>query len=431
MQMWIIKVCPFLYLLLPSVAAYSEVLPQIEIEADTGWIYFDRYNPPYGTPGSYRYGPSLMAYGDGTVDCWTCAPGIFPPPPDPMDEEWDWIRMRRSYNDGLSWGGEYTALRPSDGQLDHFSVCDPGVVRIGSYYYIAYTSLTDHNIDGDLSGEANDVYVARGAYPWGPFQKWSGSNWGTTPQPIIEYLDNPVQAFGVGEPSLVVKDDTLYVYYAYWGRTAGGVAVNETRVATAPANDLNWPAQLTQVGTAFTRPGGEDSTDVKYLPALDLFMGLGVANRLTSSSYLHLWISKDGLTFEPAGQITGPIQDWAHNAGWVGDELGHIDITHENLFVAYAYSPDDDFSWANWNTFINPIAITAYAAMDFDKDEDVDQRDFGFMQKCVTDGLQSIPAGCEPADLNGDGLVASQDVAIFLDCVSGPNQTADVLCGNN
>jgi hypothetical protein len=65
---------------------------------------------------------------------------------------------------------------------------------------------------------------------------------------------------------------------------------------------------------------------------------------------------------------------------------------------------------------------------DFDADEDVDQEDFGILQACL--GAFNIPVGqdCQPADLNGDTFVDLWDVQQFLQCVSGPEETARIDC---
>jgi len=59
--------------------------------------------------------------------------------------------------------------------------------------------------------------------------------------------------------------------------------------------------------------------------------------------------------------------------------------------------------------------------MDFDSDGDVDQRDFGHFQTCLsgTAVTQNDP-DCQNAKLDGDTDVDSNDLAVFLGCLSGP-----------
>lgn len=325
--------------MLHHVAFADEGSSGLQITAQAGWDIFDRENPPEGQTGSYRYGASIIINDDNSIDWWAAGPGLYP-----GYEEWDWIRYRHSVDGGKTWGTEKVVLRPTPGSLDAYSVCDPGVVKFGGYYYLGYTSTTS------ASGVENDVFVARSQSPTGPFDKWNGSGWGGNPQPFIEY-DGSAGGWGAGEPSFVVKDETLYIYYT-WNSA-------ETRVATVSASDTNWPGNITHHGVALTRGSGEDSTDVKYIDAYGKFIGISTANRFSAESSIKVWESKDGLTFTSAGKVEGiAVQDWAHNAGISGTANGHIDLEDDN-FIAYAYSPSNsNVPWAYWNTHLNPVEIS-------------------------------------------------------------------------
>ena len=58
---------------------------------------------------------------------------------------------------------------------------------------------------------------------------------------------------------------------------------------------------------------------------------------------------------------------------------------------------------------------------DFDLDGDVDQDDFGYLQRCLAGSGGLPPMGCEDADLDGDLDVDANDVGVFLECMGGPN----------
>lgn len=66
---------------------------------------------------------------------------------------------------------------------------------------------------------------------------------------------------------------------------------------------------------------------------------------------------------------------------------------------------------------------------DFDRDGDVDQSDFGHLQVCLTEySYTTIPAHCLDAELDNDSFINQSDVAIFLNCMSGPYRPVNPAC---
>ncbi|MGN6439154.1 MAG: discoidin domain-containing protein [Agriterribacter sp.] len=292
---------------------------------ENGWDIF--------TGSGYRYGPSIIRNSDGSIDAWFAAspstPGI-----------WDEVAYKRSTNGGITWSAEQMVLSPTPGSRDAFSICDPAAVKFGGYYYIGYTSTEDSR------GLFNHVYVARSTSPTGPWQKWNGTGWGGNPQPVVTFNGN-ADAWGAGEPSMVVYNNTLYFYYTWTD-----VGTNETRVATVSASNANWPAALSFHGTAInkTNIAGADHCDVKYRDDLQKFQAVHTASRLTANSYIMLWESTDGITFTQKAQLTSNLKPYLHNCGWSGDEAGHINPTQPQ-FISYAYGPN----WADWKTAWHPL----------------------------------------------------------------------------
>jgi hypothetical protein len=77
-----------------------------------------------------------------------------------------------------------------------------------------------------------------------------------------------------------------------------------------------------------------------------------------------------------------------------------------------------------------PATATTVPPGDFDKDGDVDQEDFGYLQACL-DGLEEPHvAGCQDADLNHDTFVEQRDFNLFLQCFSGPGVPVEPDCAN-
>ncbi len=304
----------------------------------------------YTTTGDfkYRYGPSIIMNDSGTIDAWFASPGH-----NGKADEFTW---RRTSNGGQTWTAEQTVMTGgTKPDLDWWSVCDPGAACFDGYYYMAYTSTTNTSSDGGLQGLENDCFIARSTSPSGPWQRWNGSGWGGSPQPIIEYMDGseyndgPAGKWGIGEPSIVVKDETIYLYYTY---DAGGTPL--TKVATASRSNPNWPGNLTFHGTAVDKAwladrdgvgtdnplrGTYDSCDVKYVEDYDLFYAFHTSWRITQQSRLSVWTSTDGITFEYLGDVTGNILPYSHNMGVSGDGLGHVNLS-KTQYVSYAFSPE-------------------------------------------------------------------------------------------
>jgi hypothetical protein len=326
--------------LLLGLGALTAFAASNEIKDSVGWDVF--------TGSGYRYGPSIMINTDNSIDMWMAGPG--------SGGAWDFIYYKHSTDGGLTWGTEAPALAPTPGSRDAFSTCDPGVIKIGSYYYMGYTSTQD------ASGSNNQLYVARSTTPNGGFEKWNGSGWGGTPnnpQPFITYT-GPSTAFGIGEPSFVEKDGTIYIYYTYLDGT-----VYQTRVATASASDPNWPGAITYRGVAVNREAGggaggsgsslvEDSTDIKYVDSIGKFIGVAEGRRLMNESYTVAYESTDGITFVPSVFVNNDKQNYSHNIGISGTTNGHLDTTKNN-FVAFAYGPN----WGQWHLHLSPIVLIA------------------------------------------------------------------------
>lgn len=314
----------------PDMAPQQQPNDLALLRARSGWQIF--------TGGTYRYGPSIVIDG-GTVHMWTCSPGT--------NNAWDYIRYRHSEDGGLTWSSDQVVLRPTAGSKDALAACDPGVIRIGESWYLAYTSTEDNR------GTANELYVARANGPSGPFEKWNGKGWGGNPEPIVRYSGEPAQ-YGIGEPSLVLHQGRLYVYYTNIDRT------NLTDVATveAPVGE-DWPARLKQRGHAITRRAIEDSTDIKYVDALGRFIGVATVDRFGPNAGVAVYQSFDGLTFEPAPFKGTRLQHGAHNMGISGTPDGHVDTGAMN-FIAYAYQPPGN-TWGNWPTYLQPVQLSTTA----------------------------------------------------------------------
>jgi len=292
------------------------------------------------TDPSYRYGPALIRYNNDDLHFWACSEGD--------RDVADYIRYRHSTDGGATWSADVIALAPTIGSEDGWAICDPNVIKVGSYYYMAYTATAS----SFGAGRNNHVFIARSFSPDKNFQKWNGTGWGGNPKPIIRYR-GPLNEWGLGEPNMVVKGNTLFLYYT------DNPGTPKTRVATAAINNPNWPANLTDRGYAINpRDWKEDQTDVKYLPEVNRFIATAIGSRFTSNSFVHVWQSTDGLRFVPVtnDNVRANIRPTAHNLGMSGNFLGHASMG-TNEYIAYSYTgPGGEFG--RWNTWLNKVRIT-------------------------------------------------------------------------
>lgn len=397
---------------------FDDTLPKAEPLANTHFHFeasdtgFDVYCPVKGSWG-YRYAPSIMYYPDGTMDAWFATPGTL--------GEWDMFTYKHSDDGGKTWSQEKVVLQPTPDSMDHYSVCDPGVIYFGGYYYIGYTST----IVSTNGGINNNVFVARSRRPDGPYLKWNGEGWGGDPQPIIYYNESD-DKWGAGEPSFVVLDGTLYIYYT-WACDHGDFKY----VSTADATDPNWPKTIEFKGRAFTSSGG-DQVDVVYVEDVGLFLGVQTFNRMTVSSGIQLWESKDGIHFLKGEFIKENIAQLCHNMGISKRSDGHIQLK-DDLMLGYAYASgtDGDY-WGKWATRFVYIDLTTYQGevSKNKRDKNVLLAD-GFWPKLSNpqpDGLTTFPhvvkmnAGTEFGDLSvrwidaniGTHAIEGEDVANIL-----------------
>ena len=302
----------------------------IQAEAvDTG---IDIFNP-VEEGGAYRYGPSMILNSDGSVDVWWATDG-----PGDISDLVGYIRL---YDGGKHSSSEKIALKPTGGGWDNLSTCDPGVIKFGGYYYIGYTTTLDKR------GVDNDICVARSKSPDGPYEKWTGSGWGTEPAPLIEYTDNP-DYWGAGEPSFVLMGDELYIYYSW------NTSTTSTRLAVADATDENWPATLEYKGIAIPDKTGGDSADVKYLDEYGRFIAVFTEKRFTADSYVAVWESFDGLNFRPSDIIKNNTARYLHNCGISGRADGHIG-KDDPVYLGYAYG---EWGPVGWATRLHRIKLT-------------------------------------------------------------------------
>ena len=295
----------------------------------------DIYQLPGNGNGGWRYGPSYIYYGDGRVDAYFASGGD--------GGEWDRITHRSSTDDGKTWSAEKIVVYPTPDSMDGHSCCDPGAVYFNGYYYVGYTSTLN---DG---GYCNNVFVARSKNPDGPFEKWNGSGWGGAPAPIL-YFDQSYGYWGIGEPSFVELNGTLYIYYTYSTPMQAYLML-----ATADATQENWPATIQSQGAVMAKD--TDSMDIKYVEDWGKFIAVTRGNSKGSGNWIALFESVDGKSFTLVDAVLENTCPGLFGLGLSSRPNGHIRAEEdaEHLRIAYAYG---DSGWAAWNTRLHTVTLT-------------------------------------------------------------------------
>ncbi len=286
----------------------------------------------YGSEDHYRYGPSIIKNEDGSYDAWFSSPGN-------SGSQWDWIRYRHS-EDGVNWDNEQIVLRPTPGSADQCSVCDPGMIYFDGYYYLGYTG-TDYY---EGQGMNNSVFVARSAYPDGPFEKWNGYGWGGAPQPIIKYEGDP-SSWGYGEVSFVIKDDDLFIYYSNYDFDVNQNLLNKADLVE------DWPLTMREKGTVLFKDT-QDSLEVVYDEYHDTFLAFSIDRRMNADSKLIMYSSPNGKEFVKEDSTKDKIRDYAHNIGVAKSKEGHVN-SENDLLIGYAFGE----KWGVWDTVFQDIRL--------------------------------------------------------------------------
>ena len=346
----------------------------------------------------YAYGPTYLYNEDGSIDVWYAACSNFM-------TFWDCVGYVRSEDGGKTWSMPQVVLYNTPNSEDNFSTCDPGVVYFNGYYYIGYTSTMCE------AGLCNNVYVARSKYPAGPYEKWNGNGWGGENPKALFYYDQPNGYFGIGEPSFVELNGTLYIYYELVAQSG-----QYYMLATADATDENWPLTMENQGAVYVRGSNEytDSIDIKYVEEWGKFVGVATGRRMTENGYIAVFESSDGLNFEMVDVVRDGIFPGCHNAGISSRPNGHIRLSEDadRLHVGYSYCLD-----TGWNLHAQPIAMTLTNGNDMaaEKEKAAYSGEMSVADDALTEKLWNNPVMIAPSE---DTYVRTLDTGSFSIAIS-------------
>jgi hypothetical protein len=137
------------------------------------------------------------------------------------------------------------------------------------------------------------------------------------------------------------------------------------------------------------------------------------------------------IRFKTTGFPTGPNDgELVVDQGGLPEAVGtftHSGLTN-GLFYYYAAFAHDEVGTFSTAVTAGPVRPKLLRA-DFDGDEDVDQEDFGLLQRCLTGSLVPITAPeCQTTNLDRDLDVDQLDVSKFFLCYSGPGIVGNPDC---
>ncbi len=259
---------------------------------------------PDGTLAAFG-SPSVVRLDGQTTGMWFCARSGANPAQ---------IGYKTSVDDGRTWnGGTSYSLFPSEGSLDRLGVCNPSVVRFGQYFYMVYESeYPQGNPRLFVARASADAAAAEGWRRW-RWEKWTGAGWQWNGAPAELKIPNPVAA----DPSLVVLDDRLYVFYR---ESVGSGVDHSLLVKTAPLIE-SWPSQLSSARQVLTYGRTVSGLDVKWDEAGKGFTALGV-----DGSGLPVGFRTDGATGQFRATLLDELDPQASSASDIaihGDSRGN------------------------------------------------------------------------------------------------------------
>jgi hypothetical protein len=83
-----------------------------------------------------------------------------------------------------------------------------------------------------------------------------------------------------------------------------------------------------------------------------------------------------------------------------------------------------------WSALATDLVCLSYAAVDFDRDCDVDNNDLSAFVGCATGPMIPVQPDCAAANVDGDSDVDQDDFGVFQRCYSGAGKLAAPDCGN-
>ncbi len=233
------------------------------------------------------------------------------------------------------------------------------------------------------------------------YRQWNGTAW-SAPQNV--YSD----AYWKGWPD--VAADAGGTVHAVWDEVYGGGDTWEHYIAysTSAADTLPPGAVI-----GFTAAANHN------------FVALGWTN--PSDPDYQRTIVRVSTTGYPASPTDGsPLADRPNTPGST-DGCTHASVVNGTRYYYAAFARDSNGLYAAAAT----ATARPFVPPDIDRDGDVDQSDFGVMQRCLSGPfVAQADADCQGALLDNDTDVDDDDIAAFVACMSGAGMAYVPTCAD-
>ncbi len=142
-------------------------------------------------------------------------------------------------------------------------------------------------------------------------------------------------------------------------------------------------------------------------------------------------VSQNNGPFSLVAANGGAPQSLSDQAGsWQKAQIDVSSLAGSSIRVRFRFATNDAIANNFEGWYMDDVQLAGRIQIgDFDNDLDVDIEDFAHLQLCMGSPVQSPPE-CIDARLDGDPDVDSDDVRVFLRCMSGPNIPANIDCAN-
>jgi hypothetical protein len=306
----------------PKVTPDTGSYLKLEVKDSLGAVAY-----PEAGRGAADFAPCFIQYKNGDIDGWYTVSGA-------MTGE-TWIVHNTYDSDKKTWSAYKGVIQTESGTLTSYSVSQPSAVKMGDFYYVAYTG-SSNNEEG-TQGNCSGIFVARAKQAEGPYEKWNGEGWGGSPKPFL-YYDGPDTMQGAGGVSLVELDGTLYIYYTWNSADRTGTPVSEIRLDKASAQDPDWPGALQPYGSVCKGKGQTSDLEVKYSEETGKMFAVGIESVSDTDRAIVCFEGNTPEQLTRVSAVRSGIYNSISSIGISGSVNGHIRAPENGKpFIMYSY----------------------------------------------------------------------------------------------